>query len=111
MIRQIAVPPLDRLEPHLPRLGGSDPGTAAAVAAIVTDVIARGDVAVRAYTLKFDAVDLAPGQWELPQSEWGNALDRLDLELRDALETAVGRVRDYHQRQRDLADQLLRRYH
>ncbi|MGH7703549.1 MAG: histidinol dehydrogenase [Gemmatimonadales bacterium] len=107
MIRQIAVPPLDRLEPHLLRNAGRDPGTTAAVAAIVTDVMARGDAAVRAYTIKFDAVDLAPGQWELPQSEWRNALDRLDLELRDALETAVGRVRDYHHRQREHGFNLL----
>ncbi len=55
----------------------------------------------------WDEVDLPPGLWELPHAEWEAALDRLDIELREALEMAVTRVREYHWRQRDNGFTLL----
>ena len=45
--------------------------------------------------------------WEIPREEWDNALDRIDLELREALETAVERVGVFHKRQRDIGFTLL----
>ena len=107
MIRQIAVPPFDLLDPFLPKPSVLDTATRDGVAAILADVAARGDAAVRHWTQHLDGVDLAPGAWELPRAEWEAALDRIDHELREALETAVQRVRDYHRRQRDQGFTLL----
>jgi histidinol dehydrogenase len=107
MIRQLAVPPFDRLDPFLPKLAGSDAATRNGVAEIIADVAARGDQAVRHWTAKLDHVDLAPAAWELPRSEWEVALDRIDVELREALEMSVARVREYHLRQRDQGFTLL----
>jgi histidinol dehydrogenase len=107
MIRQLAVPPFDRLDPFLPKPSVSDAPTRNAVAEILADVAMRGDEAVRHWTRKFDGVDLAPSTWELPRAEWEAALDRLDIELRDALEVSVVRVREYHKRQRDQGFTLL----
>jgi histidinol dehydrogenase len=101
MIRQIAVPPFERLESFLPKPWVTDTATRVGVAEILADVAARGDHAVRHWTREFDGVDQPPDEWELPRAEWEAALERTDLELRDALETAVERVRAYHARQRD----------
>ncbi|MBK6422264.1 MAG: histidinol dehydrogenase [Gemmatimonadetes bacterium] len=107
MIRQIAVPPFDLLEPFLPKPSVLDTATRDGVASILADVATRGDAAVRHWTRSLDGVDLAPEAWELPRAEWEAALDRIDHELREALETAVQRVRDYHRRQRDPGFTLL----
>ncbi len=101
MIRQLAVPPFDRLEPYLPKPSVTDVATRIKVTEILADVAERGDQAVREWTLTLDHVDLAPAAWELPVSEWENALERISVELREALEAAVARVREYHRRQRD----------
>jgi histidinol dehydrogenase len=107
MIRQLAVPPFDILDPFLPKASASDATTREGVAAILADVAARGDRAVGDWALRLDQVDLPASAWEIPREEWEAALDRLDLELRDALETSVARVRDYHRRQRDQGFTLL----
>lgn len=101
MIRQLAVPPFELLEPFLPKPITADINTRLKVAEILTDVAEKGDRAVREWTLRVDQVDLAPSSWELPKFEWEAALDRISAELRDALEAAIIRVRDYHRRQRD----------
>ena len=62
MIRQLAVPPFELLDPFLPqarRRRRRHPRTG--WRAILADVAARGDRAVRAWTRKLDGVDLAPG--------------------------------------------------
>jgi histidinol dehydrogenase len=107
MIRQVAVPPFDLLTPLLPKPTTVDLATRTRVAEILADVEARGDAAVREWTLQFDKVDLPPESWELPRSAWEAALDRISPELRDALEAAVARVREYHLRQRDPGFSLL----
>ena len=107
MIRQLAVPPFDRLEPFLPKPSVTDVATRIKVAEILADVADRGDQAVREWTLTLDHVDLVPGSWELPRSEWENALERIDPELREALEAVVVRVREYHRRQRDAGFTIL----
>ena len=101
MIRQIAVPPFERLDPFLPKPSVTDAATRDGVAAILTDIAKRGDAAVRHWTKTLDGVDLAPADWELPKAEWENAAERLHPELREALETAVQRVTSYHRRQLD----------
>jgi histidinol dehydrogenase len=100
LIRRIAVPPFEGLDPMLPRGAGSDPATRETVARILDDVLARGDDAVREYTRRLDRVDLPPSEWELPSGDWQRALDRVEPVLRAALVLAVDRVRGYHQHRR-----------
>ena len=108
MIRSITVPPFDRLEPFLPRPGRPDPTTRDTVAAIMAEVAERGDAGVQACLQRYDGLELAPSTWEVPQADWQEALEHgIDLELRDALETAASRIRDYHLRQKDAGFQLL----
>lgn len=101
MIRRVVVPPFDVLDPFLPRQSGPDADTRDTVAAILADVLARGDAAVRDYSRRFDGVDLAPEAWEMDASACQAALTRLEPAVRRALECAAERVRAYHERQRD----------
>jgi histidinol dehydrogenase len=107
MIRQIAVPPLDSLTPYLPKPSLVDRETREQVRRILADVAERGDGALREWTSRLDGLDLEPSGWEIPRAEWDNALDRIDLELREALETAVERVATFHKKQRDIGFTLL----
>ena len=95
------MPPLEALEPFLPRIAGADPETRQAVTGILEDVMARGDQAVREYTMRFDGVDLPPESWELESATWQSALGRVSTGLREALALSVHRVSEYHQRQRE----------
>jgi histidinol dehydrogenase len=101
VIRRLSVPPLEALEPFLPRLAGADPETRRTVAAILEDVLLRGDQAVREYTRQFDGVDLEPSSWELEPATWQSSLGRITPTLRDALVRSVQRVREYHEHQRE----------
>lgn len=107
MIRQIAVPPMESLEPFLRKPNAIDRELRDTVARILSDVAARGDSAIREWTRKVDGVDLAPGSWEVPRTEWEYALERISIDVREALETAAERIRDYHKRQRDIGFTLL----
>lgn len=71
-----------------------------AVAGILADVKARGDVAVLAYTARFDRVD-APNMaaLELSQEALLAAYERLDDKARTALQSAAQRIRAYHAHQ------------
>ena len=99
MVTRLQAPPYEALLPHLPRIGAADPETAAVVQAILDDVRARGDRAVREHTRRLDGVDLAPEEWELSGVQCQQALERIPHALRAALEAAVQRVRDYHAHQ------------
>ena len=101
MVTRLQAPPYDALAPHLPKIGGADSDTARAVRAILDDVRAGGDAAVREHTRRLDGVDLPPGDWEVPAARWQQALERIPRPLRGALELAVQRVRDYHANQAD----------
>ena len=101
MMRVLAVPPFEALDPLLPRRAGSDPATREAVRHILEDVLERGDEAVREYTRRFDGVDLGPREWELDATSWQGALGRIAPGLRAALTLAVDRVRGYHEHQRE----------
>lgn len=87
------------LAPHLAKGGGADHETVAAVRAIVDDVRSRGDDAVREHTRRLDGRDLAPDEWQVSGARCQEALQRIPPPLRAALETAVARVRAYHERQ------------
>ena len=69
------------------------------VAAIISDVRARGDQAVIELTTKFDRIELTPESMRFSQAEISDAVTRVDAEDRAALELAADRIRDYHQRQ------------
>lgn len=104
------------------RLDASDPGFAAAFAALVADrresdadvsadvaaiiaaVRARGDAAVAELTAKFDRVDLAALGWRIPASELDAALAGLEPGLRAALDMAAGRIRAFHERQKPVGN-------
>ncbi len=101
MIRRLTVPPFEALDPYLPRLAGADHATRQTVAAILDDVLARGDLAVAEYTRQYDQVELAPEEWELDTASWQGALNQVAAPLREALCRSVRRVTEYHQRQRD----------
>ena len=72
----------------------------AAVAAIISDVRARGDQAVIDYTNRFDHVLLAPGDLRIPESEIAAAAALVDRKTLAALEQAAARIRAFHERQR-----------
>jgi histidinol dehydrogenase len=99
VLTRLQAPPYDALAPHLAKGGAADPETVAAVDAIVDDVRARGDDAVRDHTRRLDGRDLAPAEWEIPRAAWRAAGSRLAPPLAAALRAAVGRVRTYHERQ------------
>lgn len=64
---------------------------------ILKDVRQRGDEAVRYWTQTFDGA--APVAFEVSKDEIDAACKRIDPELLEALETAAGRIRDFHSRQ------------
>lgn len=68
-----------------------------AVARLLADVRTRGDAALRDWTARIDGVALAAV--EVPVTAWQAAYDALDADLRAALETSAGRIRDFHARQ------------
>jgi histidinol dehydrogenase len=65
-----------------------------AVRAVVEEVRAGGDAAVRALTARFDHVDI--DALRVPAEEIDEALAAIDPELRRALEVAYGRILAYH---------------
>jgi histidinol dehydrogenase len=75
----------------------ADADVATDVAAIIARVRADGDAAVAALTRQFDRHDLP---WRIGASDCQAALERLDADLRAALELAADRIRAYHVKQR-----------
>jgi histidinol dehydrogenase len=74
-----------------------DRETTASVAAIIAEVRAGGDDALRALTARLDRVDLA--QIEIPRARWAAAAAAIPADLRAALELAASEIRAFHQRQ------------
>ncbi|MEM8859043.1 MAG: histidinol dehydrogenase [Chloroflexota bacterium] len=68
-----------------------------AVRHILNDVRKRGDEALAHWTQTFDGG--VPDRLAISNEELSAALDRIEPELRHALETAAGRIRDFHERQ------------
>ena len=77
-----------------------DPAVEATVAAILTDVKARGDAAVLEHTRRLDRARVeSVAALEVPSAELRRARSRIPKGSRAALETAVRRVRAYHGKQ------------
>ena len=81
------------------------------VAAIINEVRERGDDALADYTARFDSHGLSQDvDWQIDLEECRAAYEALDSDLRDALETAAGRIRAYHEGQlpadRDYVDDI-----
>ena len=71
---------------------GSTPETA--VTTILRDVRQRGDAALRHWTVVIDGVELA--SLAVSRKEMDTAVSRLPADLREALETAADRIRQFH---------------
>jgi histidinol dehydrogenase len=90
------------LRDRLPRPAQAAEGPLAAVQAILADVRARGDAAVREYTARFDGVtfaDESPDALRVPPSELVAALERIPTALREALHVAHDNIWAYHETQ------------
>jgi histidinol dehydrogenase len=71
------------------------------VAEILADVKHRGDLAVLAYTQRFDGLNAdSMQQLVLTQAELKAAFESLPVAQRDALQAAAKRVRSYHEAQK-----------
>jgi histidinol dehydrogenase len=89
-----------RVEELLAFDSAQDPRVEEAVAAIVSDVEKRGDAALLEYTRRFDRVQAeSVAALEVPAVELARALERVPGKTRAALETAMQRVRAYHEKQ------------
>ncbi|HEX6777959.1 MAG TPA: histidinol dehydrogenase [Ktedonobacterales bacterium] len=91
-----SLPPADR-ERLLRRSQQDMEAIAPAVRAIMDDVRARGDAALRDYTLRFDRVQLE--RLEVTQEEMAWASAQLAPELLEALQHAARTISVFHQRQ------------
>ncbi len=78
----------------LPRPNLEDEGPVDDVRAIVGDVRARGDAALREYTARFDGVDLA--EIRLPVDDIASAPERLNPDLLAALTEAAAAIESFH---------------
>ena len=83
------------------RLLNSDRETADTVRGILNDIQTRGDAALIDYTGKFDRIQLTRETLRVSKNEIKNAGSGLSAELRQAIETAARRIRDFHSRQKE----------
>ncbi len=70
------------------------------VAAIIEDVVARGDAALADYSRRFDRVDLAASGLRITAEEVARARAACSPKDLDALGFAAARIRAFHQRQK-----------
>jgi histidinol dehydrogenase len=99
VLTRLQAPPYETLTPYLPRGAAADPEIETQVRAIIEEVRAKGDAAVRAYSSRFDGVDLPPERWEVTVDEQWAAVEKLPEAVHAALEAAIERVRVYHRKQ------------
>ena len=79
----------------------NDPELLKTVDQIIADVRAKGDVHVLALTQQFDRHPATTfSQLELTQAQLQHAFDDLSDEVRQALELAANRIREFHQAQK-----------
>jgi len=98
MMRRIVLEPGQRLtDADLARSGGVDAEIIGVAARIVDDVRARGDEAVREYTLSFDKVELA--EFLVTPEEIEAAVAMVEPEFLEALAVAAEAIEDFHKRQ------------
>jgi histidinol dehydrogenase len=72
-----------------------------AVAAIVDDVRRRGDLALVDYTARFDNVRLEPSELRVSEQNLRTWAAGVDPDVLAALREAIGRIRAFHQRERE----------
>jgi histidinol dehydrogenase len=82
----------------LDRRGGDSANIDQSVAAIIDDVRKRGDRALIALTQKFDGVRLNSSTLQVTRAERRDALSKIPLEDRKALELAARRIAEFHRR-------------
>jgi histidinol dehydrogenase len=87
----------DTVREGIRRVFGEELTPEEAVARIRADVRQCGDDALRDWTARVD--DLTLDELEVPPPAWKAAYEALRPALREALELAAGRVRDFHARQ------------
>ncbi|MRI34102.1 histidinol dehydrogenase [Endozoicomonas sp. OPT23] len=67
---------------------------------IIADIQQRGDQALVDFTCQYDRVSISSmAELTIDESQLSAALERIPQEQRQALETAAGRIRSYHERQ------------
>jgi histidinol dehydrogenase len=88
---------IDGLDALLARDDDADEAITDAVRAIVADVRARGDVALRELTERFDGAAIEDHRVNAVAVR--EALDAIPTEVRDALEYAAGEITAYHEAQ------------
>ncbi|MCA9901285.1 MAG: histidinol dehydrogenase, partial [Anaerolineales bacterium] len=86
------VPPA--LQASLNKLFGEDATPETAVTTILKDVRQRGDAALHHWTETLDGVQVASLQ--VSKSEISAAVSRIPNDLKEALELAASRIRDFH---------------
>ena len=74
-----------------------DPAVAASVAEIISNVIKRGDDAIRDYTLKFDGCMLE--KFEVPQPAFDEALRVVGPEFAGVMERSARNIEEFHKNQ------------
>ena len=80
------------------RSGETDKKVTASVTEILDNVKARGDEAVREYTMKFDG--RCPEQMEVTRAQMEEAVVKADPRFVEALRNAMENIREFHSRQK-----------
>src|SRR5688500_13966976 len=99
---------LDARDPHFERAFGTllrlkrevSEDVDGTVAAIIADVVARGDEAVLDYTRRFDGVDLAAERVRVGAAELAAATAACSADVLEPLKLAKNRIEAYHLPQR-----------
>jgi histidinol dehydrogenase len=94
------------IKSRLKEIFGRDIEVESAVAQILADVRAHGDSAVLDYTFKIDGFRLS--SLEVGRDLIKEAYNQVDKELIEALKVAAGRIRLFHQEQKDCLFQGVR---
>ncbi len=72
---------------------------------IVSDILDavrdRGDAALIEYTQKFDSPDFKPEQLKVSDQELADAYGLVDLPFMEALQLAIDRIRNFHEREKE----------
>jgi histidinol dehydrogenase len=94
-MRRFALDDIDKALLALRATGVSSTEVHATVTDVLADVRRRGDAALRAFTARFDGVELAQSLAVPGETLW-HALETSSPELVDALTTAAANIREYH---------------
>ncbi|MFN0070658.1 MAG: histidinol dehydrogenase [Chloroflexota bacterium] len=96
MIDDVPLP--EAVQARIAEVFGERIGVEEVARRIIADVAARGDVALRHYSQVIDGVELS--DLIVPPERLAIAWDAIDASLRNALQVAADRLRDFHERAR-----------